>query len=165
MRNGISFSCMFGPVVWIDIYPISFLPLYRCSSTIVITSTLPCTYICTQYRLLRLYNLSAWYDPITSNYLVLVSLEWLHTGYPSQLHLSLLRRESRAAVLPSPLVLLDNKFALIASGRRTFSGPSRPTASLYLRERKDIGVCSMAKLSITTKLLTSFTSSIGNQRH
>ena len=26
----------------------------------------------------------------------------------TQLHLSLLRRESRAAVLPSPLVLLDN---------------------------------------------------------
>ena len=64
------------------------LPLYRCSSTIVITSTLPCTYICTQYRLLRLYNLSAWYDSITSNYLVLVSFRvatyGLHTGYPSQ---------------------------------------------------------------------------------
>ena len=32
---------------------------------------------------MKMQSVSAWYDPITSNYLVLVSLEWLHTGYPS----------------------------------------------------------------------------------
>ena len=45
-----------------------------------------------------------------------------HNIGQTQLHLSLLRRESRAAVLPPPLVLLDNNFKfhfdLVTTARR-----------------------------------------------